>query len=355
LHLLLWLTNPDIYGESALLSVVYNNRLPALALLGFGAAILNPGKFVFSSLIKVVLCVSTAVASLGIRQYFLPTDLLTHFGYSLKRGTHAAFFIDNNPALPRIMSTLREPNSLGAYLVLPVAASTALLAAKRYVWPRSVLTGVLLLHLLAIFLTQSRSAWLATLLAGVIVLCWVYRKRVVETTTRFWPLLIIGVLGLTFVVFSLRGTLIFETYFIHEDDQLANEQSSTDYHYQYLEDAVKDVLSQPFGHGPGTAGPTSLHNPEGGKITENYYLQIAYEVGIVGLLVFIATMVFIYFRLLRHHDVFGIILIASFWGYVVANMFLHTWANEAVAAQWWLLAGAAMAAKTLYKQSDSKL
>ncbi|MGH7158322.1 MAG: O-antigen ligase family protein [Candidatus Saccharimonadales bacterium] len=354
LHILLWLVNPEIYRESALLSVVYNNRLPALALLGYGAVILNPGKFVFSSLIKIVLLVSTTIACLGILQHFLPPDFLTHLGYSLERGAHAAFFIDNNPALPRIMSTLREPNSLGAYLVLPIAAITALLATKRNILTRPVMAGILSLHLLAIFLTHSRSAWLAGLLAVGVVLFCVHRKRAADMAKRFWPLLLLGALSAVLIVFSLRSTSIFETYIVHTDDPQFNEQSSTDYHYQYIEDATRDVLSQPLGHGPGTAGPTSLHNPEGGKITENYYLQIAYEVGVAGLLVFVAIATFVYLTLVKRKDVFGIILIASFWGYVVANMFLHTWGNEAVATQWWLLAGAAMGMKTLNARGDDK-
>jgi hypothetical protein len=37
------------------------------------------------------------------------------------------------------------------------------------------------------------------------------------------------------------------------------------------------------------------------------------------------------------------VLLASFWAYVLTNMLLHSWANEAVAVQWWLLAGMAIA------------
>jgi hypothetical protein len=102
----------------------------------------------------------------------------------------------------------------------------------------------------------------------------------------------------------------------------------------------------PLGHGPGTAGLASIQNPAGGQLTENYYVQIAYELGAVGALLFIMFNIWLYVRIRRRGDYMATILLASFWGYVVTNMLLHTWSNEAVTAQWWLLAGMALALGT---------
>ena len=342
LHIGVWLLNPDIYERSALLGTAYNMRLPGFLLLGYGAVLLNPGKFAFSLLLKIVLGVSTLVAVLGILQYFLPKDLLTHLGYSLERGARAAFFIDDNPTLPRVMSTLREPNALGAYMLVPIAALTALLFYVRSGWRRYVVATALGLHLVVVFLTHSRSAWLATALILCLVLWWQHRSRVHRLLRNYWPILISIVLLMGVALYVGRNTPFMREYVTHSTEEEVEDLDSNDYHKQYIREGVEGVIDQPLGHGPGTAGVVSIQNPDGGQLTENYYLQLAYEIGIAGLVVFVAINVAVYMHLLRRRDVLGIVLVASFWGYVLTNMLLHTWSNEAVAAQWWLLAGAAL-------------
>lgn len=342
-HAIVWALNPEIFARSALLGSVYNLRLPALLLVGYGAAILNPGKFAFSLVFKVVLAVSTLVSALAVVQYFLPPDILTHLGYSIERGARAAFFIDDHPDLPRVMSTLREPNALGAYLMLPIAALSALVIKNKNTSRRLLLAGAFALHLAALFLTFSRSAWLAAALAIILVMWFCWRRAVVMFVKRLWPavviLLALAVVGL----FSLRGTEFFQSYVVHTTDQATMEDNSTELHFLLARDGVESIASQPLGHGPGTAGLASIQSPTP-VLTENYYIQIAYEVGLFGLAVFVALSAVVYLRIMRRQDVFAAILIASFWGYVITNMLLHTWSNEAVAAQWWLLAGVAIAA-----------
>lgn len=340
LHLLLWTANPDINTESALLGFAYNTRLPAFLLLGMAAALLNPGRFVFSLVFKIMLGVSTTVATLGVIQYFLPPDILTHLGYSLERGVRASFFIDDHPELPRIMSTLREPNALGAYLILPAAALTALLSRARK--PRNVrlmLAGALILHLLAIFLTFSRSAWIATALALGLVIWWGNRQKIKAVVKRFWILLAALLVITSGSAFLLRDTAFFQGYIIHTTELATGEYSSTELHYMLAREGAEAVVERPAGYGPGTAGLVSIQDPAGGQLTENYYIQIAYEIGVAGLVLFVAINVLAYRALWRRRDTFGFVLLAVFWGYVFTNLLLHTWTNEAVAAQWWLLAG----------------
>lgn len=342
-HLIVWVFNPEIFAKSALLGSVYNLRLPAFLLLGYGAAVLNPGKFAFSLVFKIVLGVSTLVAALAVVQYFLPPDILTNVGYSIERGARAAFFIDDHPDLPRVMSTLREPNALGAYLLLPIAALTALVIKNRDKYVRLMFACALGVHLAALFLTFSRSAWLAAALAIALVMWFCWRNAVIVFVKRLWPaiaiLIVLAVVGL----FSLRSTEFFQSYVVHTTDQATSEDNSTELHFLLARDGIESIINHPLGHGPGTAGLASIQSPVP-VLTENYYIQIAYEVGIFGLGIFVAISVVVYLRLMRRQDVFGTILIASFWGYIVTNMLLHTWSNEAVAAQWWLLAGVAMVA-----------
>jgi len=344
LHLLLWAVHPEIYKESAILGTMYNMRLPLYLLLGYSAVLLVP-KFVFSSVIKLVLIVSTTVAALGIIQYFLPADILTHFGYGLDRGARAAFFIDDNPLYPRVMSTLREPNALGAYLVLPAAALTLLFFETDNKRKKILLASAFAAHCIAIALTFSRSAWLAAVLAIALVIWWHYKMWLLAKTRQYWPLLVGILIILAGSLYLLRDTSFVHQYVVHSNQVRTNNgPDSNGYHTLLVQEGLKGIQHKPLGHGPGTAGLVSIHNPNGGQLTENYYIQIGYEIGIIGMALFVGLNVWLFIRIWKRRDIYTGILCASFVAYVLTNMLLHTWSNEAVAGQWWILAGMALAA-----------
>lgn len=341
LHLGLWAAHTDLYERTAMLGTIYNVRSLGFAVLGAGAVLLL-SKFAFSSLIKLVIGVSTAVTALGLIQYFLPSDILTHVGYSLERGVRAAFFIDDNPLFPRIMSTLREPNALGAYLILPAILLSLLVFRVKNGNKRYILGGLLGLHLIAIFLTQSRSAWLALLVSLTLAFFWQHREWFTQFIKRFWYVWAALVVVIVAGAVLLRDTTFFQSYVIHSNKaEQVQDLDSNDYHTLLVKQGLEGVRDQPLGHGPGTAGIVSIQNPDGGQLTENYYIQIAYEVGIAGLALFVAVNAWLYIRIWRRKDYIGVALCAAFWAYFVTNMMLHTWSNEAVAAQWWILAGMA--------------
>jgi len=107
-------------------------------------------------------------------------------------------------------------------------------------------------------------------------------------------------------------------------------------------------LQEPEGYGPGSAGLVSISNPQGGLLTENYYLQIAYEVGWLGLTLFMAIIGLLIYKLqkasnlLSENRATAVVLLASLAGYLFYSLLIHLWSNEAVALQWWLLSGVAV-------------
>jgi len=343
MHLGLWAAHPDLYKQSAMLGTIYNVRLPLYAILGAGAVLMWPkkdeNKFAFSSVIKLVLIISTAVSALGILQYFLPSDLLTHFGYSISRGVRPNFFIDDNPLFPRIMSTLREPNALGAYLILPATLLSLLVFKAKDMNKRYILGGAFGLHVIAIFLTQSRSAWAALLISLVLAFFWQHKVWFTVFIKRFWYVWTALVIVLAGGSFLLRNSHFVQGYIVHTSTARTSNLDSNNYHSLLVRQGLEGIRNKPFGHGPGTAGIVSIQNPDGGQLTENYYIQIGYEIGIIGALLFIGFNIWLYIRLWRRKDYIGVAMCASFWAYVVTNMLLHTWSNEAVAAQWWIVAG----------------
>ncbi len=346
LHVLLWLLHPAIYRNSAVLGVIYNIRVPLYMVLGWGAGLLFGSRKAYSPLlIKIILIVSTTVVALGFSQYVLPNDFLTHVGYGVDRGTLPSFFIDSNVhSLMRIMSTLRDPNSLGAFLIIPITLLVALVLRASTVRRRIGFAALLALHCLALLLTFGRADWAATLLAVGLLLLWQYRSGLVAVARRWWlPLAVAGLVTIGGVA-ALSRTAVFKSVVTHSTGAPKNAYDSNGFHLVFAERGLWGIVRNPFGHGPGTAGLASIQNPKGSFLTENYYIQIGYEVGVLGLLLFVALNAIAYRALWRRRDnTLAAVLLAAFWAYVLVNMLLHMWSNEAVAAQWWIVAGLVIA------------
>ncbi len=344
LHLIVYLFNQQTQLSVALLATAYNCRLPAYFLIAYGAGVLAPKRIDHRKLIRLVLGISSLVCALGIVQYFLPPDFLTHFGYSIERGTKPFFYIDNKPELARIMSTLRDPNSLGAYLAIPITLISTLLLRGRTLRGSPILSTLLVLHGAALFLTFSRSAWLGVTMSLTVLVATTRANALKVFIRKYRFALAVGCVLAVSLVVVLRDQYVVQNIIFHSDENTQSVSDSNQRHQTYLSRGLSGIGQRPFGYGPGTAGPVSVHADRQNFFPENYYVQLGYEVGILGLALFVALQVLIYREVARRHSVLASCLLASFWGYVVMNMLLHTWSNEAVAGGWWLLAGWVLAA-----------
>ncbi len=349
IHGLVWLVHPHIYRTSTLLGIIFNVRVIMYGVIGLGAMLLHP-KINLSFVLKLVVGVSVIVALLGIAQYFLPGNILKHLGYSTARGARPNFFIDNNPNYPRAFATLRDPNTLGAYLILPMTVLLdALLRAKEQ-RRRTMYSALFVLEGIAMLLTYSRSAWIAAFVAFALTCWWRWRVEATRFVRRWWPAVVVVLVLFSVGVFAARHNSFVKSYIIHSTGKPQGQYDSDGFHWYYVKRGAEGIWHQPLGHGPGTAGLASIQNPHGGMLTENYYVQIGYELGVEGLALFIAMNVLLYVQIRKRRDRFSFILLATFWAYVVTNMLLHMWSNEPVALQWWFLAGLAIAAKRPAKQ-----
>lgn len=337
LHLLLFAVT-DQPAETGLLGTTYNNRLLWFTLIGYSLALLYPGMRLGRTFAKVLIGVAGIVAFIAFLQWVLPKDIMTHFGYSIERGVKPNFFIDDKPDFPRVFSTIRDPNSLAAFLLLPSTLITV--ALKRY-WmtpKRDVLLGLQALIGLTIILTFSRSGWIALFISHGLAISYLFKNRLVTLAKRFVVPVVCIVAALGIGLFVSRDHYFVQNIILHEDEN-TQQAGSTDLHAQYIQKGIEGVSEDPEGHGPGTAGIVSTRLPNG-LLTENYYLQVAYEVGVAGLLLFIGFLVLILRCLWENRaDRINVALIASFVGLAAMNMLLHTWSNEAVAASWFMLAG----------------
>jgi len=343
LHLLLFATTNQP-AETGLLGTTYNNRLIWYVLIGYSLGLLNPGKQIDRTFAKILIAVSTVVCLIAFAQWLLPKDVMTHFGYSIERGVKPNFFIDDKPDLPRVFSTLRDPNSLAAFLILP---STLIIIALKKYWntpKRTLLLGLQGLHGLIILLTFSRSGWIGLFLAHGLVITYMFRERLLALLKRFIiPVTcIIAVIG--FGAFALRDQYFVQNVILHSDEN-TQAADSNELHVDYIQKGLNGIADDPEGHGPGTAGIVSTKLPNG-LLTENYFVQVGYEVGLAGLALFVIFLGLLLKNLWEYRRFnANKALLASFVGLVFMNMLLHTWSNEAVAASWFMVAGLALTPK----------
>ncbi len=288
---------------------------------------------------QMVLIPAGIVIVFGLLQHFvLPIDWLRHFGYGPK--TIPAYqAVDQKLAYARVQSTLRGANPLGAYLVLILANLVALVFGdnKRRNW----WLGGTALATATLFFTYSRSAWIGALVViGIIV----WRSLKQATLKRYLliaaaAVLVLGAGG----IFALRNNDRVQNTLFHTDEHSRSSDSSNFDRASALKNGLTDIVHEPWGRGPGTAGPASVRNNHPARIAENYYLQIGQEVGVIGLLLLISINLLVAVALFRQSGSLSLALSASLIGLTLVNMLSHAWGDDTLGLLWWGLAGIALA------------
>jgi hypothetical protein len=295
---------------------------------------------------KLLLIPAGIVIIVGLLQRLvLPYDFLKHFGYN-----SSTIFpyedINHNIHFPRIMATLRGANPLGVYAVLIITCVAAFwlkFKKQRLLWSFFGVGAFLVL-----IFSYSRGAWVGAL-ASLLALIWMSFKN---KRLKQMSLAIAGALAIIAVVlaFSLRNNVTFQNVVFHTQKNSVVKTTSDQGHASGLKSGLDDVLHEPFGRGPGTAGPASVYNNKT-RIAENYFIQIGQEVGWLGLALFLAISYLAAKELwLRRADTLSAILLASLLGITVVNLLSHAWADDTLCYLWWGLAGIALSAYTTTRQ-----
>ncbi len=338
LHLVLgaWaLTQHEVNKTALIYSLIINLRFISFFLLC--SVVVSQNNFLRRHWQKLLLVPAAAVVVFGlIQKFLLPYDFLRHLGYG--KDTIAAYqTVDSNLDYRRIQSSLRGANPLGAYLVLIIPAFWLSLQKSR-MWRWLGLLG----SLVVLFFSYSRSAWLGLAAAGTTL------RGITLKTFNSSNRIIVIVLLLT----ALLGGGIYLTnksdeaqraLFHTSDESIAPRSSNAD-RLASMEAGAKDVIHQPLGRGPGTAGPASFRNDQPPRISENYFLQIGQEVGLIGIGLFAAINVLVAKELwVRRSQQLAKILLASLVGITFVNLLSHAWTDDTLSYLWWGLAGVALA------------
>ncbi len=295
-----------------------------------------------------------------LQDFVLPYDVMKHFGYSA-----ATIFpyedINHNIAYIRIMSSLRGANPLGAYMVMILSLLAALLVRRRtktlskWKYSAALVLFILLLGAVVLILTFSRSAWVG-LAVSMAALLWV-SIRAQRTRLAVLVGAAVVVVGGAGAVCGLRNDTTFQNIFFHTQTNSVVKTTSNEGHVAAFRTGIDDIVREPFGRGPGTAGPASLYNTgHPGRIAENYFLQIGQETGWIGLAVFVMINVLIARSLWRRRDdALAAGLLASLIGISCIGLFSHVWAVDTLAYIWWGLAALAYATRLPHLDDISKM
>ncbi|HEU0266881.1 MAG TPA: O-antigen ligase family protein [Candidatus Saccharimonadaceae bacterium] len=291
-------------------------------------------------------CGAVVVVAFGTLQLFLPRDILAHIGYGPKT-IQPYLTVDKNPNYVRINSTLRGPNPLGAYVGIVLTAVAAFLARhKRRVQTRWQWVGLWIFTvcaLVTLWLSYSRSAWLGTALALILVVLIVVRgqiMRALRSSRWVW----VGAVIVILVAAAAFGRSHFiDNVVLHDNPVTGSKVKSDQAHLTSLENGTVRMLRQPLGGGIGSTGSASLLGNDK-NIVENQYLFVAHESGWIGLVLFVALYVLVLLRTWRlRQDWLALTVFASGIGLALIGLMLPVFADDTVSIIWWGLAGVAYA------------
>jgi len=220
-----------------------------------------------SAMIHAMIIAATAVALFGVYQKLAGWETPKEWVYS----EH-----ENNIKI-RVFSSVGNPNSLGAYMVLiaPIAISLTLWAKT---WGRRLMYGsASLIMILCLVLTFSRGAWLG-FLAGMAMYALVTRNK--------W-LGLIGLAGLAAAPF-VAPNIVERLTFAFTPEYL--NKSADQGRVEFWKRAFLIWKESPvFGTGIGLVGDSvgTRNNVPGATWIDNQYIRVLAEMGLVGLISYV--------------------------------------------------------------------
>lgn len=293
--------------------------------------------------LKVAMIGAAVIVGFAALQQVLPRDFLANFGYG-DATIQPYLTVDENPEFVRHSSTLRGPNPLGAYAVMVLAAVVALRLAipknqhrKRHYY-RLLLFGAA--ALVALWTSQSRSAWIAAVVAVGILFAIKFWLRF-----SFKFLAVLGVVALLIAggVYAIRDSSFFHNVVLHDNPSTGAAVDSNNGHVDSLVQGTQKAINNPLGSGVGSTGSASLYT-DSPVIIENQYLFVAHEVGWLGLGLFVAIVIVVLMRLYRaRSDWRANAAFASGVGLAIIGVLLPVWVDDTVSIVWWCLVAVVLA------------
>jgi len=232
-------------------------------------------------LARALMLGGAGAAFFGILFYVLPRDVtvwildhLARFGYP--GGYGALRFVEDDPeGIMRAIGTSIDPNVFGGLLIMVGVFTLPQLASKEPLFPRKWVAGMLALDVVALFLTISRGSLVGFLIGLVAIGLMRYRK-----------LLLWGVIAGMFLAVSMLFLPFTQSYVQHFIEGLTLQDRATLMRLGEYKDALTLISRHPV-FGVGFIGTPEIDLYVG---VSSLYLLMAEEMGLVGVAVFIITM-----------------------------------------------------------------
>jgi len=358
LTLTIFIINQSYENKSGFAGLIFNLRFIALF---FIVRILIYGfvksdektAYVRSFLSKWVIAIATLVALFGVVQtLILPSNFMTNFGYNGVTTINPVSTVDDNANVRRAFSTLNDANEFGAYLIIPIMLGIEkLMRTKKWYYAAGNTTMVL-----GLYLSHSRAAMLGLVASSAVFVAPYINRKFNRQRAIFVSVGIVSMIAvilITAIIYPPVRLAVFHS--SSKDGSLI--QGSTFDHYSATKKGIRDAINHPLGRGVGEAGPASFYHTADGKsrIAENYYIQVAQEVGFAGLALFIAAVITGLRQILSTRDMlYSKSFFAGFIGVSIVAIFLHTWASDAVSYIAWGLLGVFVPSTTPNKKDSEK-
>ena len=280
---------------------------------------------IFNSILKVYIAVSSIISAFGIVQYFTKIGLDEKFIYDPKKYSVPV----------RITSTLDNPNTLGAFLILVIFPTIMLAIYAEKKSNKLIYSVASILMFINIGLSFSRSAWLALDL-GAFLLIVLYN----------WKAILLPILGvvLALIVPAIRNRLG-DFSIIFQDPRISTWKI-----------AIKMIKDHPI-LGVGNGNYVSLYGEYVSRFPElmynhntrfpshNSYLKVQSELGILGTMLFIIILIAIFIKLKKflyiekelQHKIFFKGFFISAIVFLFMNIFDNLFFVPKVSMYFWIL------------------
>lgn len=237
----------------------------------------------------------------------------------------------------RTRGFVRNPNELGAMLIVPLMISIGWIITNRV--KLTIKKTILVSGFVALLLvTFSRSAWIGACIGLGLILITSHEARDFAVKQRRFFLL------LTALLLVLVSVVVNSSKFVNEVILHKSEGSnSTAQHLVFKKEGLEHLSDNAWGTGPGSAGAVGAALKDGPSIqTESAYLDIGAQYGWIGLATSLGLFLIMALLLLKSSSVYASFVAAGFVGLLVSGLFIPVWSNLTVTILVGLLAGLAV-------------
>jgi hypothetical protein len=239
---------------------------------------------------------------------------------------------------------VRASSLLSTALVLGFFLLPAFAICLQHLSNRRVLTRYVVVSALcsiAIVATATRSAILAAIVTAAAVVRLSAMRR-----APGWMRVLFLLVAAAIVIAPIGGAT---TAGQRVSEATSGQDESAQGHLRATQDSIQDLAVHPLGRGLGTApGIGERFNVQGHLTSEDAYLQVGNEIGVLSMIAFIGLLISTIAALgrrARSDDPHGLAtaMCAAGVGLAIGGFFLHIWLDFATALTFWSLAGLALA------------